>query len=176
MTFTRDLAWQNLDLVYRSSIAYQFARYALGLNYNSLPRDVVHQAKRCLLDTLGCAIGAYDAPGRPICEATAQELGGPEEATLFGSGLRTSALNATLVNSFLVRFLDYNDLGGGDHNSDAISGILAVAEREKTDGKDFLTALVISYELGARVVESISGRDFELWEKRGWTCDTRGGG
>jgi len=49
------------------------------------------------------------------------------------------------------------------------------AEREKAAGKDFLTALVISYELGARVVESISGQDFELWEKRGWTCDTRGG-
>ncbi len=126
MTFTCDLTWQNLDLVYRSSIAYQFARYALTLNYESLPQDVVHQAKRCLLDALGCAIGAYHAPGRPICEALVKELGGPEEATVFGSGLRTSAPNATLVNSLLVRFLDYNDIGGGCHNSDAIPAILAV--------------------------------------------------
>ena len=131
MTFARDLAWQNIDLAYRSSIAYQFARYALSLRYQLLPQDVVHEAKRCLLDALGCAIGAYDAPGRPICEGVVKELAGPEEATVFGSGLRTSALNATLVNSFLVRFLDYNDFGGGGHNSDAISSILAVSEREK---------------------------------------------
>jgi len=174
MTFARDLVWQNLDLAYRASIAYQFARYALRVNYKLLPQDVVHQAKRCLLDALGCAIGAYDAPGRPICEAVIQELGGPEEATVFGSGLRTSAPNATLVNSFLVRFLDYNDLGGGEHNSDAISSILAVSEREKADGRDFLTSLVISYELGARVAESITIMGASL-EDKGWTYDIRGG-
>jgi 2-methylcitrate dehydratase PrpD len=90
MTFPRDLAWQNLDSVYRSSIACQFARYALGLKYESIPKDVVHQAKRSLLDALGCAIGAYHAPGRPICEGLVGELGGPKEAVVFGSGLRTS--------------------------------------------------------------------------------------
>ena len=62
MTFQRDLAWQNLSLVYRSSVSYQFARYALALDYKRLPQEVVHQAKRCLLDALGCAIGAYEAP------------------------------------------------------------------------------------------------------------------
>ena len=129
MSFARDLINHNLDLMYQSSIAYQFARFALGLNYQILPKNVVHQAKRSLLDALGCAIGAYDAPGRAICETVIKELGGPEEATLFGSGLCTSALNATLVNSFLVRYLDYNDMGGGGHNSDAIPSILAVSER-----------------------------------------------
>ena len=66
MTFPRDLAWQNLELVYRSSIASQFARYALTLNYELLPEAVVHQAKRSLLDTLGCAIGAYFAQRSPL--------------------------------------------------------------------------------------------------------------
>lgn len=171
MTFVRDLAWQNIDLAYRSSVAYQFARYALGLKYQLLPQDVEHGAKRCLLDALGCAIGGYDAPGRPVCEAVVKELIGPEEATIFGSGLRTSALYATLVNSFLVRFLDYNDFGGGGHNSDAISSILAVSEREKLGGQDFLTSLVVSYELGARVMESSTA---PLGD-RGWTIDIRGG-
>lgn len=172
MSLARDLTWQNLELVYRSSIAYQYARYALGLNYEFLPDEVIHQAKRCLLDALGCAIGAYDAPGRSICEALAHEIGGHPQATVFGSGLRTSVLNATLVNSFMVRFLDYNDLGGGAHNSDAISGILAIAEREKANGRDFLTSLVISYELGARVKESVIGSSLE---EKGWTADIRGG-
>ena len=173
MTLQRDLAWQNLDLVYRSSVAHQFARYALGLNYELLPPEVVHEAKRCLLDALGCAIGAYHAPGLSICEAVVQELGdGPAEATIFGSGRRVSAPNATLVNSFLVRFLDSNDLGGGGHNSDAISAILAVSEREKAGGQDFLTSLVISYELGSRFRDSITGTPITT---KGWTPDVRGG-
>ena len=45
MTFMRDLAWQTLDMRDRSSISYQFARYALGLNYEMLPPEVFHQAK-----------------------------------------------------------------------------------------------------------------------------------
>ena len=78
MTLQRELTWETLNHLYRSSIAHQFARYALGLSYESFPDDVLHQAKRCLLDALGCAIGAYEAPGRPICEATVRELGGVE--------------------------------------------------------------------------------------------------
>lgn len=171
MTFQRDLAWQYLDIAYRSSVSHQLARYALTLNYSLLPETVVHQAKRCVLDALGCAIGAYEAPGRTILEATIKEIGGPEEATVFCSGLRVSALNASLVNGFLVRFLDYSDLGGGGHNSDALSSILAVAERQKASGKDFLTSLVISYELGARFDDSIPGSI----EDRGWTSDIRAG-
>jgi 2-methylcitrate dehydratase len=172
MALGHDLTWKTLDYVYRSSIAQQFARYSLGLSYEMLPQEVVHQAKRCLLDALGCAIGAYDAPGRPFCEAVVKELGGTQEATLLGSGLRTTALNATLVNSFLVRFLDYNDFGGGGHNSDAVPSLLAVAEREKKGGRDLLTSLVISYELGARFREAIKGLSLE---ERGWSIDIRGG-
>ncbi|MFC2066423.1 MmgE/PrpD family protein [Chloroflexota bacterium] len=172
MTLQRDLAWQNLNLQYRASVAHQYARYALGVNYEMLPQEVVHESKRCVLDALGCAIGAYKAPGLPMVEELVQELGGPEEATIFGSGRRTSAPNVTLVNSFLVRFLDYNDIGGGGHNSDALSSILAVSEREKTAPRDFLTSLVISYELGARFAEAITGSSLE---EKGWTCDIRGG-
>ena len=68
MILQQDLAWQNLDFVYRSSVAFQLARYGLGLRYEILPEEVVHQAKCCLLDSLGCAIGAYTAPGRPMVE------------------------------------------------------------------------------------------------------------
>src|SRR5215203_1204735 len=171
MTFQRDLAWQQLDLAYRSSVAHQFARYALALKYSLIPEEVVHQAKRCVLDALGCAIGAYIAPGRVICEDTAKEFGGVEEATVFCSGWRTSVLNASLVNSFLVRFLDYSDVGGGGHNSDALASLLAIAERGKSSAQDFLTSLVISYELGHRFRESL----LEPLEPKGWSADIRAG-
>jgi 2-methylcitrate dehydratase len=174
MTFQRDLVWKNLELIYHSSVAYQYARYALGLKYELLPLEVVHQAKRCLLDALGCSIGAFDASGRPIVEDTVKEMGGNAEATVFGSGLRTTCMNATLVNSFLVRYLDSNDVGGGGHNSDSIPAILAVAEHEKAVGKSFLTSLVISYELGARFADCRYNQR-EGFDMDGWTSDIRGG-
>jgi 2-methylcitrate dehydratase len=172
MTLPHTLACEYFDLLHRSSVAHQFARYALGLTYESLPGDVVHQAKRSVLDALGCAIAARQAPGRPICEALIRDLGGPEEATVFGSGLRASAPGATLVNSFLICFLDHNDVGGGGHNSAAVAGTLAVSEREKAGGRDFLTSLVVSYELGARVAEAIQAPSLE---DRGWNYDLRAG-
>jgi len=173
-TLTAQLAWDHLDLQYRSSIAFQLARYALGVRFDMLPEEVVHQAKRILLDTIGCAIGGYVAPGRAICEDVVEDLGGRPEATIIGSGKRTNAINATMVNAFLVRFLDYNDIGGGNHNSDSIASLLAVAEREKANGRDFLTSLVISYEIGARVIASVPGGP-AAWDKLGLTTDARGG-
>ncbi len=170
MTFQADLSWKQIDLLHRSSVAYQYSRYALGLKYEMLPQDVIHVAKRCVVDAFGCGIGGYDAPGRSMCEETLRELGGVEEATVFGSGLRTNAFNAAFLNSLMVRFLDYNDMGGGLHNSDAIASILAVSERQKASGPDFITALVISYELGARVAESLSSAG-----SGGWNLDFRAG-
>lgn len=153
MTLTSELFWENLDMLNRTSIAYQCARYALRLNYKSLPENVVHAAKRSLLDSLGNTIGAYMAPGRPILEGVVDELGGPEESTLFGSGRRTSALNATLFNGWLLRFSEIMDTAiRGGHQELSIPTVLAVAEREKANGRDFLTSIVIAYELGSRNV------------------------
>jgi hypothetical protein len=56
--------WRDLDHQYAASAAMQIATHALGLSFTDLPPDVVHHAKRNLLDGLGCAIGGYGAPGR----------------------------------------------------------------------------------------------------------------
>ncbi len=176
----KDLYWERRDLQYRSSVAWQLARYALRLDYDELPPAVVGQAKRSVLDALGCAIGAYYAPGRAACERAIRAVGGVEEATTFGTGIRTSALNATVVNSFLTRYLDFNDGGGGGHNSDAIPAILAVAERQHAGGRSFLTAVVASYELGARITDSLTGPALTAgggsgtaWKKKGLNFDAR---
>lgn len=166
MSFLREIGWRHQERLEAASLGYRFADYGLGLDYDMLPDEVVHMAKRCLLDTIGCAIGAWDSPGRPICERAFAALGGRPEATAIGSGARTSALNATLFNSFLVRFLDFNDLGGGGHNSDSIPSLIAVAEREGANGEELLRSIVVSYELGTRVSEGILD-----W--RGWNGDTR---
>ena len=107
----------------------------------------------------------------PIIEGMVQDLGGRGRRRFW---LRAShkCRECGSREQLSCPFLDYNDLGGGGHNSDAIPGILAVSEREKRGGRDFITSLVISYELGTRVIESVTGPSLA---DRGWTSDIRGG-
>jgi 2-methylcitrate dehydratase len=196
VSFVRDLAWQQLELEERGSISRQIARYALSLDYGAVPDDVRHQVRRCVLDAVGCAIGAYDAPGRSMVDKAFRELGGYDEATLFGSGEKVSVLHAAMQNSLLIRYLDYNDMGGGGHNSDALPSLLAVAERGRKSGMDFATAMVASYEIGGRFRDAVSALPrseectvpthqasrlrpgqvpYTSLEEKGWGSDLRGG-
>ena len=161
-------------------LARELARYAMALTYQDLPPDVVHQTKRVLLDTLGCAIGASDSEASRAIEEFIKESGHPGEATVFGSGLKTSCLNATLANGARVRYLDYNDtafiLQGetyrtGYHPSEVIPPILALGERQHLSGREMIAAIVAGYDLSLCFLEAVTGPGME---KKGWNGDTRG--
>ena len=161
-------------------IAQELAEYAAQLSYEELPAEVVHQTKRLILDTLGCALGGYPSECSRVLRAFAEEAGHPGESTVYGRGARTSALLATLVNGAMVRYLDYNDTAfiiqgdiyrSGYHPSEVIPGILALAERERMDGRRVLSAINLGYDLSLAWLEGVVGAGIE---KQGWNGDTRG--
>jgi 2-methylcitrate dehydratase len=81
------------------------------------------------------------------------KLGGMPEASLIGTGTRTNAANAALMNSLLVRALDYNDIyweQDPSHPSDIIFGAISPAEALGKGGKDALVGILIAYELEMR--------------------------
>ena len=167
------------------TVARELAKFGLKLKFEDLPQEVIHEAKRALLDALGCAVGGYPSLASKIMQEVTKELGGPKEATVIGSGLRTSSLNAILANGVMVRYLDFNDtyqipVGNtvlGNHPSDMIAAILAVAEREKSKGQDVITAMVLGYELSARFNDCMitpSNVEAPTIEEKGWNTDTRG--
>lgn len=162
------------------TVARELARYAMTLTFDDLPSDVIHQTKRVLLDTLGCAIGGYASEASQVVHKLIKELSHPAESTIFGSGLKTSCLNATLANGAMVRYLDYNDAAfffqgetyrTGYHPSEVIPPILALGERQHLSGKDVITAIVMGYDLSLSFFEGVVGPEME---KRGWNGDTRG--
>jgi 2-methylcitrate dehydratase len=166
------------------TVARELARFALKFKYEDFPPAVVHEAKRAMLDALGCALGGYPSSASRITQEVIQELGGPEEATVIGSGARTSCLNAILANGVMLRYLDFNDtylvpVGDsvlGNHPSEIIPAILALAEREKLSGKDVIRAIVVGYELSARFNDCAftPGAADSTIEAKGWNTDTRG--
>jgi 2-methylcitrate dehydratase len=166
------------------TVAREIAKYASGLSFDALPNEVVHEAKRAVLDALGCAIGAYPGEACRIIRDLVQDLGGPRESTIIGSGLKTSCLNAILANGVMLRYLDFNDtyaihLGihmTGGHPGEVIPAALALGEREHSKGLDVITAIVIGYELSARLMHSLvsPSATAPTIEAKGWNGDTRG--
>ncbi len=128
--------------------------FTLNLNWEDLPDNVRHQAKRCLLDTLGALIAGSQTPVAAILRRTALSQFGGDQATILVSGERVSAAGAALTNGFFGNALDIDDgyrNVKGHPGACALPPVLTAAELSGScSGQEFLTALVVAYELGIR--------------------------
>ncbi|MFA6617693.1 MAG: MmgE/PrpD family protein [Candidatus Neomarinimicrobiota bacterium] len=139
-----------------ATISRQIAEYAVNLRYEDLPKEVIHEVKRYLYDSIGCALGAMHTKDVNIIKEIYEEMGGKEEATIFGFDLKMPAVNASFLNSLMIRALDYNDIYWKEdpsHPSDLIPAALAMAERVGASMKDVIVAIVLAYEFEQRICE-----------------------
>lgn len=138
------------------TISRQVARYAVNLKFEDLPKDVVEQAKRFIYDSIGCALGSMKTRDVNIIRDICLEMSGAPEATLIGFGDKIPAVNATLVNSLMIRALDFNDIYWKEdpsHPSDIIPAALSLAEKVNASMKDVIVAIVLAYEFEQRLCE-----------------------
>ncbi|MBI5647880.1 MAG: MmgE/PrpD family protein [Ignavibacteriae bacterium] len=138
------------------SIARTMAEYAVGLKYEDLPADVVHEVKRYLYDSVGCAYGATGTRDVTMMKDVLLDMGGTPEATVLGFGHKLPAANTALLNALMIRSLDFNDIYWKEdpsHPSDIIPAALAAGERVGASMKDVITAIVLAYEFEQRLCE-----------------------
>jgi 2-methylcitrate dehydratase len=136
--------------------------YARTLEFGEIPGEARRQVKRRILDTLGGALAAFDAPTSRIARRLAQPVGGGPTARVWGSLVETTPESAAFANGTMLRFLDINDTyrtKDGSHPSDNLGGIFAVAEATGAGGADALLAMVISYEIQSRFVDAVAFND-----------------
>lgn len=136
------------------SISRRMAQFALCLSYDAIPESARKEAKRFLLDSVGCALAALDLEDMQAAYRYIQQLGGHEQASIIGHGTKTNMANAALMNALLIRAMDYNDIywkQDPSHPSDIIPAALATAEFRKANGKDLIVAVIIAYELEMRM-------------------------
>lgn len=152
-------------------IAHRLAHYARTLCYDDLPPPVVHEVKRRVLDSLGCAFGAWRAaPGR-IAREVAKSVRLSQGATLWGTNHKTLPDLATFANGTLVRYLDFNDTylaREPAHPSDNIAAVLAVGEAARASGQRVIQAIALAYEVQCRFCDAAGLRP------RGWDHVTYG--
>jgi 2-methylcitrate dehydratase len=141
----------------RGSVAETLADFAVRLRYEDLPGDVVRTAKRTILDTIGCAIGGYQAGPSRIAVKLAAGVRATPGATVFCSGIKTSHELAVFANGVMIRYLDFNDgyitPKGGGHPSDTLAALLSSAEIAGRSGRDLITATALSYEVFCKVAD-----------------------
>jgi 2-methylcitrate dehydratase len=142
-------------------VAETLARYATDLRYEDIPAAVVREAKRYLIDSIGCGLGGFDAEPSQIANRLAANVSAVRGATVMCSGVVTSPELAVFANGVMIRYLDFNDgylsLGGG-HPSDSIAALLSTAEVAGRSGRDLITGMVLTYEVFCRVCDVLDNR------------------
>lgn len=145
----------------KDPVLNKLIQYLSYISYEKLPVDVVHEAKRRMLDTIGCAIAALDAPPVKAALSFARKWHASGNASILGTCLRSTPDIAAFVNGTMIRYLDFNDTYLSKepaHPSDNISALLAVCEAEGVSGENLITALVLAYEIQCRFCDAASLR------------------
>lgn len=150
-------------------LTQQLADFAAGLQFSDIPADVVHEAKRALIDHLGVALAAAGQPSVDAMVRVAQRCAGPGDHTVIGRTETVTMPYAALTNGFSAHLLDYDDtFNPGDttvHGSAAVwPAIAALAGSSTVTGRQVLTAFVAGFETECRLGRAAGDAHYEI----GW--------
>ncbi len=140
------------------NLAEQISDYGTSLKYADLPDDVIHLAKRFIIDTIGCALGGYDSEPSEVARKMAGTVSPVHPVTVMGSGQLSSLDLAVFANGVMIRFLDFNDgytSQESGHPSDSIAAALSATEAVGGNGKRFLVSTVLAYEVFCRICDAV---------------------
>lgn len=135
----------------------QLAAFAAGLQLERCPAPVVAQAKRCIVETLGCALAGSRTPLVQAAVQAVKRQGEGGCAAIIGMGFRGAPDRAAFINGVAANALDFD--GGivrqGHYGPTVVSSALAVGEMTGTNGRLFLEAVIAGYEVVSRVGSAI---------------------
>lgn len=153
------------------SLAHQLANYACSLRFEDLSKEVVHEVKRRVIDSFGCAMGAWNEEPCAIARKVASQFSAEGGSTIIGTMHKTPLDWAAFATGCCIRYFDYNDTYLSKepaHPSDNISAALAVSESVGASGRELITAIALAYEVQCRLCDAASLR------ARGWDHVTYG--
>jgi len=132
----------------------EISAFVCGCHFDDLPSIVVERAGEVMADSLAVTVvGAQEEEVRAMTERIVVP-GGKQVATLIGGGIQTEPLKAAFINGTAGTFLELdegNQFARGHPGIHVIPAALAVAEEMNLSGRELLTALVLGYEIAARI-------------------------
>ena len=160
------------------SLSEQLAAFWAGARYDDLPPDVVHAAKRFVLDTVAAGVaGARTDVVHAVLQG-ARAASGAGDAGLWGRRETLAPAAAAMVNGTAAHALELDDFGGCGHSGAVVipAAAAALAARARCSGRDFILAVVAGYDVASRVLDGSGG--YRPHNERGWhstgTCGSFG--
>ncbi len=133
------------------------AEFIRGLRFQEVPSTVHKQLKIALLDIVGASLAGAGIKGAKILfDFSSEQMGRFGEATVIRADRKLSCVSASLINGFIANALDIDDgyrKIKGHPGAAVFPTVLAVSERTKATGMEFLEAFLIGYEVGIRAGE-----------------------
>ncbi|RXH29728.1 hypothetical protein XH99_12950 [Bradyrhizobium nanningense] len=119
------------------------ARFASSLDLADVPTDVKADARRLLLDSIGCILAAARTRMAPIVHGLAEVLGEGNVASIAGRKQRASLAGALYANGRLAKCMDLDETFPVGHHfgAGAVVAALALAEVRKATGSQFPAGL-----------------------------------
>ena len=140
-------------------IQQRLTDYACELTYDALTPQAIHAAKVRVIDTLGALVGGFFGESCQIARSFAAQFPCPSGATVIGTRTKTTPDVAAFVNGTTARDGEINDVyywpgSGGGHPSDLLAPVLAAAEHAGASGREFITGVVLAYEVYLRIADA----------------------
>ncbi|MGC1776677.1 MAG: MmgE/PrpD family protein [Xanthobacteraceae bacterium] len=153
------------------------AEFVASARWDDLPPQVVHQAKRSLLNFFAVALTGCRSDTVETAFATLSQFSGGRQAALIGRRERIDALSAAFLNAAGANVLDFCDthVPTAIHPTAPLApALLALGELKHVSGRDLILAFVLGQEVECRVGLAISPSHYN----RGWhitaTCGVFG--
>jgi 2-methylcitrate dehydratase PrpD len=134
------------------SATRELARFLANTTYADLPRALLDRARVYVLDNLAAGFLGSAQPWSAMVADAMQALGGAPQASVFQRAWRTDVSRATLINGVMMGAFEAEHIGHAAHPSATVfPAALAIAEHRRLDGRSFLTAMLLGYEVVCRV-------------------------
>ncbi len=131
----------------------KIAEYLSSVAISKLPDEVAVKTKSHLIDTLAAIVSGTKLKAGKLATGFVASQGGTPEATVWGTEIRTTAINAALANGMAAHADETDDshLEGRFHPGCAVvPAALAIGERRSRSGISVLNAIAAGYDIGAR--------------------------
>jgi len=157
---------QNLD-TQAETLTKILCGYLAAAQFGDLSAAAKREARRGVLDWIGCALAGSGHKTITTLLAVLREISGRPQTTVFGRKLRLGLTDAPLANGQMGHVLDYDDTHMGGvvlhTSSPVLAALFALSERAPVSGADFMLAYAVGFEAGVR-----SGRTAPGHHKGGW--------
>ncbi|MBM4296584.1 MAG: TOBE domain-containing protein [Deltaproteobacteria bacterium] len=153
-------------------LTQEVAHFVARTRYRDIPKEIVQLARGFILDGLGVALaGSTDECSR-IVQAQVRQMSGKGESSIVGTALAAPAAKAALANGVAGHAMDYDDTqlstskeavyGLLTHpTTPVLAALLAVGEKEKITGEEFVLAYLLAVEVECRIADAINPRHYQ---------------